>query len=167
MCAASAASASVVSLWMHDAPSGVGVGWVVLSTRYHVCLQSLHQQHALTDAQSRRAAITPCPGLQPWYSPPSRSLTAAELQHRQLPALAARDHPVTNATNRRQASSAKTARTRDNNTQPCVTEHRFLLPLTRTPKTPHYRTSSHQIAPISLDSGLPSTSPPPRRAHGQ
>ena len=37
MCAASAASASVVSLWMHDAPSGVGVGWVMLSTRYHVC----------------------------------------------------------------------------------------------------------------------------------
>ena len=58
LCAASAASASVVSLWMHDAPSGVGVGWVVLSTRYHVC-----------------------------------SLTAAELQHRQLPALATRDHP--------------------------------------------------------------------------
>ena len=66
---------------------------------------------------------------------------------------------LTNATNRRQASSAKTARTRDNNTQPCVTEHRFLLPLTRTPKTPHYRISSHQIAPSSLDSGLPSTSP--------
>ena len=43
--------------------------------------------------------------------------------------------------------------------QPCVTEHRFLLPLTRTPKTPHYRISSHQIAPSSLDSGLPSTSP--------
>ena len=59
LCAASAASASVVSLWMHDAPSGVGVGWVVLSTRYHVC-----------------------------------SLTAAELQHRQLPALATRDHPT-------------------------------------------------------------------------
>ena len=35
------------------------------------------------------------------------------------------------------------------------------------PKIPHYRISSYQIAPISLDSGLPSTSPPPRRAHGQ
>ena len=74
---------------------------------------------------------------------------------------------LTNATNRRQASSAKTARTRDNNTQPCVTEHKFPLPLTRMPKIPHYRISSYQIAPISLDSGLPSTSPPPRRAHGQ
>ena len=68
-----------------------------LIQRHSICrsarLQGLHQQHALTDAQSRRAAVTPCPGLQSWYSPPSRSLTAAELQHRQLPALATRDHP--------------------------------------------------------------------------
>ena len=41
----------------------------------------------------RPGVVTPCPGLQSWYSPPSRSLTAAELQHRQLPALATRDHP--------------------------------------------------------------------------
>ena len=41
-----------------------------------------------------------------------------------------------------------------------IAEHKFPLPLTRMPKTPHYRISSRQIAPSSLDSGLPSTSPP-------
>ena len=68
-----------------------------------------------------------------------------------------------------QASGVKrhdSAHTRQQH-QPCVTEHRFPLPLTRMPKTPHYRIPSHQIAPSSLDSGLPSTSPPPRRVHGK
>ena len=31
----------LLALWMHDAPSGRGVGWVVLSTRYHICLSDL------------------------------------------------------------------------------------------------------------------------------
>ena len=63
--------------------------------------------------------------------------------HRQLPALATRDHPSETQRQasgvRRQAPRRRThCKRRDNNALPCVTKHRIALPLARTPEAPHY-----------------------------
>ena len=179
MCAASAASASVVSLWMHDAPSGVGVGWVVLSTRYHVCTNSRplagvfhhHYRGAPRAEEGRRLNAPQCTTSHRLITPPtirareSSAIVGEHEQvylplaavigstaqhpvlggplHRQLPALATRDHPSETQRQasgvRRQAPRRRThCKRRDNNALPCVTKHRIALPLARTPEAPHY-----------------------------
>ncbi len=102
-----------------------------------------------------QAAVTPRPSLRSRHSPSPRPLAAAELQHRQLPALATRDHP---SKTQRQASGVRRqdgahCRHRNNNALLCVTENRIALPLARTPEAPQLGTATHIMLLLCIHVG--------------